>query len=131
MELLTKDQILGASDITKELVEVPEWGGAVYVKGLTGAERDAFEASILEVRGNRQTFNMQNVRARLAALSICDEKGYRMFTDTEVIQLSKKSAQALNRLFEVASRLSGLNQKDIDDLKETSELMPQGDFTSD
>ena len=42
---LNREAILAAEDLPRELVEVPEWGGAVYVRALTGAERDQFEAS--------------------------------------------------------------------------------------
>jgi len=46
---LTKEQILGASDIEIEKVDVSEWGGFVYVKGMTAKQRDDFEASILVI----------------------------------------------------------------------------------
>ncbi len=41
---LSKDAILAAKDtkLSGE-ISVPEWGGSVYVKTLTGTERDAFE----------------------------------------------------------------------------------------
>jgi hypothetical protein len=41
---LTRDSILNAKDLKKELVKVPEWGGEVYVRCMTGSERDAFES---------------------------------------------------------------------------------------
>ena len=44
--LLTKEQMLAADDIKSERVEVPEWGGDVMVRGLTGTQRDAWEASM-------------------------------------------------------------------------------------
>ena len=50
MKLLSRDEILAASDLTKELVEVPEWGGSVYVRAMTGTERDSYEESVLEIR---------------------------------------------------------------------------------
>ena len=37
--MLTRKQILECADIPTEIVKVPEWGGEVLVKGLTGAER--------------------------------------------------------------------------------------------
>ena len=67
-KILKRDEILQAADIQVLLVSVPEWGGDVYVKGMTGAERDKFEASIVEQRGKAQTMNMANIRAKLASL---------------------------------------------------------------
>ena len=42
--LLTRDLILKADDIQTREVEVPEWGGTVLIRALTGTERDAYEA---------------------------------------------------------------------------------------
>ena len=124
MALLTKKQILEADDLSRERVPVPEWGGDVFVKSLTGSERDTFEGAVARVNRsgkNRQvTYNVENIRARLCALTIVDDKGVRMFTDAEIGALGKKSAAALNRVFEVAQRLSGLTDDDIEALEKNS-----------
>lgn len=83
MKTLTKDQIVAAVDIKTELVDVPEWGGAVAVRGLTGLERDAFEQTMVRVdeAGKRQP-DLSNMRAKLCAACIVDgETGDRLFTD--------------------------------------------------
>jgi hypothetical protein len=118
--ILTRDAILDAKDIKIEEVSVPEWGGNVFVKGMTGSERDKFEGSIVEFRGKSQRTNFNNVRARLASLTICDKSRVRMFTEADVQALGEKSAGALQRIFEVARRLSGLSQADVEEL--TKEL---------
>lgn len=113
---LTKEMILQAKDIPVEKVEVPEWGeGAyVYVKGLTGAERDKFEASIIEQRGTLQRINLENARSKLCVACICDQDGKRLFSDDEINVLAGKSAIALERIFTAAQRLSGLLPNDIE-----------------
>ena len=116
MELLTKEQILAASDIQSEDVSVPEWGGSVRVKALSGAERDQFETSIFETRGKKVERNLQNMRAKLVSLSIVDEQGNRVFSDADVKALGNKSAAALDRVFGVAMRLSGVSEQDVDGL---------------
>jgi len=118
MPILSKADILGAVDLQKESVDVPEWQGEVYVRGLTGAERDQFENSIISMRGKDQKINLSNIRAKLASLSICDEDGNRLFTDADVQVLSQKSAAALQRIFAVAQRLSGLAAEDVKELAE-------------
>jgi hypothetical protein len=114
---LTRDQILTAPDIRREEVQVPEWGGTVWVHGLTGAERDAFEASIIEQR-DAKTVNIRlaNLRARLCAIAIRDDLGKRVFSDADIAELGKKSAGALQRVFEAAQRLSALADGDVDRL---------------
>lgn len=122
--ILGRDDILAAQDLEKELVTVEAWGGSVYVRALTGAERDAFEASLVNervVRRGRKSettreTNLANLRARLCALTMCDEEGNRLFSDADVWELGKKSASALNKVFEVAQRLSGLSDDDVEEL---------------
>jgi len=115
---LNRDDILAIKDIAIEEVKVPEWGGTVCVKGMSGLERDAFEASIVQAKGKGTKVNMENIRAKLAAQTICDEQGERLFTDADIKELGKKSANALQRVFVVAQRLSGIGEADVNELVE-------------
>jgi hypothetical protein len=107
MNILSKDAILAADDLPRETVIIPEWGGEVLVRTMSGTDRDAFEASLLEKDGR-----MENVRARLVALTLCDSQGDRLFDDSEIAALGRKSARALDRVFSVAQRLNGVDQVD-------------------
>ena len=106
---LTKDQILEANDLQSESVTVPEWGGDVLVRTMTGADRDAFEASMITTLpdGTRKP-NMTNMRAKLVALTVVDQAGNRVFDVSDVDRLSLKSASALERVFNAAQRINGL-----------------------
>lgn len=128
---LNKQDILEADDIVKELVEVKEWGGEVWVRGMNGAERDKFEASIVQTRGKDTTVNMVNIRAKLASMTICDEKGNRLFSDADIVKLSTKSAHALQRVFAVAQKLSGIGEDDVKELAEGLQENPLEDSASD
>ena len=130
MALLTRDAILQVQDLPTERVHVPEWGGDVLVRALTGAERDRFEQSIVEQRGNSTRMNLQNIRAKLVALTVVDEQGNRIFKDEDVKWLGNKSAAALDRIFEVAQRLSGLRDEDVEELAKNSESDLSDDSTS-
>lgn len=128
---LSRSDILAASDLAIELVPVPEWGGFVYVRGLTGTERDSFEGSLLmrDEKG-RQAIRYDNVRAKLAARTVCDASGKRLFSDADIPELAKKSAAALARVFEVAQRLSGLGAEDVQELLAGLKNDPSADSTS-
>ena len=123
---LDRQAIFDAQDLSVEDVDVPEWGGTVRVRTLTGAERDAFEATIMERKGDTYEANMENMRAKLAAFSIVDEAGERIFSEQDIQELSKKSASALQRVFNVASRLSGISPEDVEELAKKSESAPKG-----
>lgn len=108
MGLLSKDAILAAPDLTHEDVPVPEWGGEVRVRVMTGAERAEFEAGTMVVRNGRREADLRNYQARLVALCAIDEHGHRLFSEAEVESLGGKSSQALGRVFLVAQRINGL-----------------------
>lgn len=120
MPLLTKEQILGADDLPYEDVPVPEWGGTVRVRTLSGMERDAFEGAITEQRGRNVRIKPENVRARLVALSVVDEEGQPLFRLSDIKQLGAKSARALDRVWDVARRLSGISNEDVEELAKNS-----------
>ncbi|MFM9629517.1 hypothetical protein ACKI10_18055 [Streptomyces galilaeus] len=120
MGYLSADDILNADDLGREDVEVPEWGGTVLVRGMSGTERDRFEASMLNDNmtgpaSKEKALDMY--RARLAAACLVDADGKKLFrSPAETKRLGEKSAQALTRVVEVASRLSGLTEDDVKEL---------------
>ena len=69
----------------------------------------------------QRNVSMKNMRARLVAMSAINEEGERLFTAAEATQLGDKSATALNRLFEVCCRLSGITSDDVEKLEGNSE----------
>jgi hypothetical protein len=130
VNLLSKDQILGADDRRFEIVPVPEWGGDVRLRSLTGAERDEFESATVQQVGGQQRVNTRNLRARLVALCAVDGDGLPLFDRSDVIKLGSKSAAALERVFEAASRLCGLTEDDVKELEAGFDDAPNGASTS-
>lgn len=117
-DMLSREQILAAEDIESEIVEVPEWGGSVLVRGMTGQQRDEWEASMSERRGKKYVPNVANIRAKLVVYSVIDRNGERLFTMADVEVLGRKSAAALSRVYDVAARLSGVTDQDVEELAE-------------
>lgn len=112
MALLTKDDIIKADDRKKKLVKVPEWGGEVYVRVMSGTDRDKFESNAIQ----NGRLNPENIRAKLAALTICDENGDLIFSDADVEELGKKSSAALTRVFNAAQKLNLMSDDDVREL---------------
>jgi len=122
--ILTRAAIQEVQDLPQEIVPVPEWGGDVLARGLTGAERDAFEGDIISQNGKNMSLNTANMRAKLVARSVIDETGKRLFSDDDIQMLGTKSAVALQRIFDVAQRLSGMSEKDVKELSEALKNAP-------
>lgn len=110
---LSRDSILGASDLPVVPVEVPEWGGTVYVRSITAGERDKFEASVNN--GTRQ--NLENFRARFAVLVLCDDAGNRLFSDSDANALSQKSASALQTILSAGMTHNAMRAEDVPEME--------------
>lgn len=119
-KLLTRDQILGVSKLRQERVPVPEWGGDVIVRELTGTERDEYESSVVTVVGMTAKVNSNNMRARLVSMSCVDGEGKPLFTMADAEELGKKSAAALDRIVTVARRMSKIGEEELEALGEGS-----------
>jgi hypothetical protein len=112
---LTREQMLGATDVQIEAVFVPEWGGTVYVRSLPGKGRDQFEGSRVRIKADGKVELVHdNTRARLLALTVCNEAGELLFSEEDVAAIGEKNAAALDRIFDVAQRLSSLRPQDLE-----------------
>lgn len=130
--LLTREQILEADDLPTEVLDVPEWGGSIMIRTMSGSERDAFEASLLGEGGKKEKqAMMRDIRARFASLVITDAKGTRLFSAKDIKELGKKSASALDRVLTAGQKLNGLTSEDVEELAKNSESDLLVDSTSD
>lgn len=121
--MLSKEEIVDAKDIESEVVAVPEWDGEVNVQGLTLAEKDSWTESLL----SDGEASVTGATALLCALCIRDENGVRLFSSDEIGLLDEKSAKALDRIFQVAQRLSGIGPEEIEETVKNSEKTPTQD----
>lgn len=81
---------------------------------MSGADRDRFEAELSKDSG-------KNIRARLTSMTVCDEKGNLLFSDSDMVALGDKSSAALHRIFEAALRLNAIGKQDHDSMEKNSE----------
>ncbi|HMA26085.1 MAG: hypothetical protein ACM33U_09085 [Solirubrobacterales bacterium] len=131
MSLLTRDQILIERERATVDVDVPEWGGTVRVREMSGKERDHWEASVVQVVGRQQRLRLENLRARLVAMTAVDEMGNLLFSEKDVQALGQQSAAALERVFDASRKLSRLSDDDVKELVEGFGNAPNGASTSD
>lgn len=82
---------------------------SVYLKPLTSAERDAFEASIVGDQGKR---NLSNLRARLVAFCWVNAEGKAIGQADEIGSLR---ADVVGALFEKVRELNGMDADDVEE----------------
>ena len=131
MPYLNQEDILKADDVQTRDVDVPEWGGTVRVRGLSGADRNLYEASQVTMGPDNQLVpDMSNRTAKLVARAIVGEDGEPLFSEFDVGTLGQKSGAALARVFEVAEELSGINNKAVETAAANLGAAPNGASTS-
>lgn len=119
MARLSRDAVFSATDFTWEDVEVPEWGGIVRVRSLSGKERDEYVTQMYAQNSKGKVrANLTNLTARLVVLCCIDEQNNQLFEPEDVHALGRRNAAALARIFDVAQRLSGLTDEDVEELAE-------------
>ncbi|WP_134705090.1 hypothetical protein [Ammoniphilus sp. YIM 78166] len=104
-----REKILNAKDIKEENVPVSEWEVEVQVRGLTGSAR----AKILSACVDTQTgaMDFEKLYPELLIASVYDpETGEKVFADADRDALNGKSGGALEKVAQVAMKLSGFNQ---------------------
>ena len=114
MSLLSKEDILNPKNLKTLEVDVPELGGTVLIREMTGAERDALEGFILK---NKDNSPFENIRARFVAYSIVDEQGNFIFSPDEIEALGKVSWRALERIRKASDSLNAITKEDIEELR--------------
>lgn len=115
-----REDILAALDAKVVRLEVPEWKTTVFLRVMSGGERDAFE-TVCQPDPKTGRKSLINFRARFAAIVLGDEQGNRIFTDADIPALAKKSARALDRILEAGMKHNGFSESDVEELEGKSE----------
>jgi hypothetical protein len=121
MTLLNREKLL-----TKEKLDVTKVdlgrGEFVYVRQMTGRERDTFEQSIISFgKDGEVERKTEDFRSKLAVCTVCDEKGDLLLTPRDVAGLSTSmSAARLEKIVEVAQKINKISAEDKEELTKKS-----------
>lgn len=125
--LLTKEQILKASDLPTEVVEVPEWGGSVIVRTLMSDIFDNWQLS----QSDDKKKGVRRIRSTFCAICMVDESGNVLFTESDVDLLGRKSGIAMDRVYDVAQRLNARDETAVEDAVKNSSDSQSDDSSTD
>lgn len=123
MRMLTKTDFSTRKDLRKGRVEIPEWDGFVYVSEMSADARDEYEQYVIAESEKKKSEKAAyiHIRAALAAASITDDKGKRLFTFADCAALGEKSGQILDRIFNTANRLNKIYGQESEDVAKNSQ----------
>lgn len=111
---LALEDILAIQDTKVVKIEIPDWGGHVYIKQLSAFEQDKFEA---DSRGPNGGPNLQHMRARLVAAALCDKDGNKLIKDdgkSTIAKLSLKSGAVLNYIIDRITEINRITTEDLE-----------------
>lgn len=139
MALLTRAQIDKAQGRKYEDVPVPEWADGdpnakVRIAELSSTDRGYIEAGQIVARGQSAEFRVDSIktnREKVVALALVDENFERLYSNKEIAELGRKSSVVIDRLFQVAVRISGMNPQDVKEAEGNSGAVPSGSSDSD
>lgn len=107
--MLSKDQIRAAEDLKTEDVEVPEWGGIVRVRTMTGRQRDRFNERLAAIREKNQgKLLVRDLRVPVIIAAAVDANGDPLLGQDDANWLDTKAADPLDRVAAAALRVNGM-----------------------
>jgi len=136
MKALNRDALLQKEELQIERVDLDK-GAFVFVRQMTGRERDRFDQSLMQEvkdRSGNKTYerNLSDFRAKLAVSTLCDDKGVNLLTHEDIATLSQNmSAARLEKIVTKAQELNKITEEDKENLVKNSEGDPVADSISD
>lgn len=110
--VLTRDDIMAVRDLAPMRIEVPEWGGSVWIKQLTAAERIDLE----DLMDAGQRSGLDVITLFLCRVLV-DDENQRLLTDDDAAVLGEKNPDVLMRLNDAAQKHNGMGVKEIEALE--------------
>lgn len=121
---LTREQILSNKSFRSKTIEIPEWGGEVRLKAMSGADREAMESVVYEdVGGKLQMKKGVSYMAEMLLRTWCDDDGNLLFKPDEINLIQEKDSVILARIFKVAAEVNGLSGDEEKVIEKNSEAV--------
>jgi hypothetical protein len=134
--LLNRSQLLEKEELEIEKIVFDD-GNFICVRQMTGHERDLFEQSLIrkikDAKGNI-TYEQatDDFRAKLAVVTVCNEKGESILLPGDFSLLSKNmSAKRLEKIINTAQKLNAITEEDKENILKNSEVGQADNSNSD
>jgi hypothetical protein len=117
MKILNREALLEKEELDIVVVDLGK-GEGIYVRQMTGYERDIWERSIINVdaKGNVER-KMEDFRAKLVVCTACDKDGKLIFKQADTKVLSRMmSAARLEKIVEVSQKINKITEEDKEEL---------------
>jgi ABC-type ATPase involved in cell division len=133
---LSRSNLLQKEELEKVKVDLGK-GEFIYVRQMTGRERDNFEQSLIKEKKNAKgdvvSYDraLGDFRAKLAVVTCCDEEGKALFLPDDYSLLSQNmSAKRLEIIVNAAQKLNAISEEDKEALVKNSNPEPADNSNS-
>ncbi len=118
-EPLTRDKIFAKPpEFRRERVEVPQWGGHVYVQQISAKDFEAWQDWIAKQENAKCP---QSHRAALIVDCVCDEHGKPIFTErSDLNVLGEHQNTTIDLLYEACKRVNLADKTSLGDAEKNS-----------
>lgn len=130
---LTEEQILAALDryeVETRQLRIPELGGTVYVREMSGQIRNRLEATYATIRNGGDSKQLDKITAQIVAYCTVDEAGKPIMTMNAAQRVVSKMQKVAFRIRDTALELSATNEDDVEALAEVFDGAQSDDSTS-
>ncbi|THV27943.1 hypothetical protein [Glycomyces paridis] len=128
--LMTAEDIEAFDDIEYDDIPVPEWGGRkVRIRGLSGEDWAHLTGAALVATGRDVSIRVNIIaeqKIRVVAACLVGPDMEPLFTRDKIRVLGKKSAAAIERLYDKAQELSGQGEDAVEAAEGNSGAGPTG-----
>ena len=119
---VVEPEVLENDVVVKEAVVEEDY---VFVRQMTGHEKSIWELSQVEKSGQgkkvQYDVTLDDYRAKLAVVCVCDEKGELLFRPNDYKQFAMNiSAAKLEKIVDVAQRLNAITEEDREEIVKNS-----------
>ena len=115
--VLTRDQIIQASDLKTKVIEPPgdEWKGGVRIQQMNALAMERYVTLVMncqrKVDADGSVEGMTEARARTVVMCLIDAAGDRLFADEDWEILAGKNHEALKYIADEIATLSGFGDE--------------------
>lgn len=117
MGRLNRKQVDAVQDCHIKEVEVPEWGGSVFLKTLSTNE-------VIALQKAEETVTDEKRAALSVTFCLCDADGKRLYSEKEVDELCEKNPKVILRLFYEALEVNKTDDKAKEEREDFSSSNP-------
>ena len=107
--ILDRHSILNVKDFETHKIDVPKWGGSLYIRPFTALLKDKIEQIT-----QKDDFK-GSIRAISLAGSICDVNGNLLFKESDINTLSGKDASSVDIIMQKIFEINGLTESELEE----------------